>query len=44
LDACAQRHGQDTVTALDEVLPDYFAWEQQDCDETVQAALDLTAN
>jgi predicted transcriptional regulator len=39
LDAYAERHGQDAVTALDEVLADYFAWEQQDYDETVQAAL-----
>jgi predicted transcriptional regulator len=40
LDAYAQRHGQDAVTALDEVLADYFAWEQQDYDETVQAVLE----
>jgi predicted transcriptional regulator len=40
LDAYAERHGQDAVTALDDVLADYFAWEQQDYDETVQAALE----
>lgn len=40
LDAYAERHGQDAVTALDDVLANYFAWEQQDYDETVQAALE----
>jgi predicted transcriptional regulator len=40
LDAYAERHGQDPVTALDDVLADYFAWEQQDYDETVQAVLE----
>jgi predicted transcriptional regulator len=36
LDAYAERHGQDAVTALDNVLADYFAWEQQDYQEAVQ--------
>lgn len=40
LDAYAERHGQDAVTALDDVLADYFAWEKQDYDETVQAVLE----
>jgi hypothetical protein len=30
LDDYAQRHGQDAVAALDDVLADYFAWEKQD--------------
>jgi len=30
LDAYAERHGQDAVTALDDALAEYFAWEQQD--------------
>ncbi len=40
LDAYAERNGQDAVTALDDVLADYFAWAQQDYDETVQAVLE----
>jgi predicted transcriptional regulator len=40
LDAYAQRNGQDAVTALDDVLAEYFAWEQQDYNETVQAVLE----
>jgi predicted transcriptional regulator len=36
LDAYAERHGQDAVTALDDVLADYFAWEQQDYKEAVE--------
>jgi hypothetical protein len=39
LDAYAERHGQDVVAALDDLLADYFAWEQQDYDDTVAAAL-----
>ena len=35
LDAYAQRHGKDAVTALDDVLADYFEWEQQDDREAV---------
>lgn len=37
LDAYAERHGQDTAAALDEVLADYFAWEQDDFEESVAA-------
>ncbi|MGC2660888.1 MAG: hypothetical protein WA324_23275 [Bryobacteraceae bacterium] len=40
LEDYAQRRGQDTAAALDEVLADYFAWEKQDYDETVQAVLE----
>jgi predicted transcriptional regulator len=36
LDAYAERHGQDAVTALDNVLTDYFTWEQQDYREAVE--------
>jgi predicted transcriptional regulator len=36
LDAYAERHGQDAVTALDDVLAEYFAWEQQDYREAVE--------
>jgi hypothetical protein len=39
LDAYAQRHGQDAVAALDDLLADYFAWAQQDYDDTIAAAL-----
>ena len=35
LDAYAERHGQDAVTTLDDVLADHFAWEQQDHLEAV---------
>jgi predicted transcriptional regulator len=35
LEDYAQRHGQDTVTALDDVLADYFAWEQREYGEAV---------
>lgn len=31
----AKRHGQDTATALDDVLAEYFAWEKQDFEEAV---------
>jgi predicted DNA-binding protein len=37
LDDYAQRHGQDTATALDEVLEKYLEWERQDYKESVQA-------
>ena len=37
LDDYAQRHGQDTATALDEVLENYLEWERQDYKESVQA-------
>jgi predicted transcriptional regulator len=36
LDDYAQRHGQDVVAALDDVLADYFAWEQQDYREALE--------
>lgn len=36
LDAYAERHGQDAATALDDVLADYFASEQQDYKEAVE--------
>ena len=36
LDDYAQRHGQDAVAALDDVLADYFAWEQQDYREALE--------
>ena len=35
LDAYAERHGQDAVMALDDVLGDYFEWEQLDCRQAV---------
>jgi wobble nucleotide-excising tRNase len=37
LDAYAERHGQDTASALDEVLANYLEWEQQDYQESVEA-------
>ncbi len=40
LDAYAKRNGQDAATALDDLLADYFAWEQQDYEETVHAVLE----
>lgn len=36
LDAYAERRGQDAATALDDVLADYFASEQQDYKEAVE--------
>ena len=36
LEDYAQRHGQDAATALDDVLADYFAWEQQDYQEAME--------
>ena len=35
LDAYAERHGQDAVTALDDLLADYSKWEQEECREAV---------
>jgi predicted transcriptional regulator len=35
LDAYAQRHGQDSAAALDDVLATYLEWEQQDYREAV---------
>ena len=40
LDDYAQRHGQDTAAALDEVLANYLEWERQDYSETVDAVLE----
>ena len=37
LDDYAQRHGQDTAAALDDVLANYLEWERQDYTETVDA-------
>ena len=37
LEEYAQRHGQDTTAALDEVLATYLEWERQDYEESVQA-------
>ncbi len=37
LDNYAQRHGQDTAAALDEVLANYLEWERQDYRESVEA-------
>lgn len=36
LEKYAQRHGQDAVSALDEVLCTYFEWERVDFEATVQ--------
>jgi predicted transcriptional regulator len=36
LDDYAQRHGQDTAAALDEVLADALEWEQQDYQEGLE--------
>jgi len=40
LDDYAQRHGQDTAAALDDVLSAYLEWERQDYNETVEAVLE----
>ena len=40
LDEYAQRHGQDTATALDEVLANYLALEREDYKETIDGALE----
>ncbi len=37
LEAYAQRHGQDAVSALDDVLASYFEWEQLDYQASVEA-------
>ena len=37
LEEYAQRHGQDTATALDEALADYLEWERGNFDESVAA-------
>ena len=44
LDDYAQRHGQDTVAALDEVLADYLEWEREDYNETVTAVMEAYEN
>ena len=36
LERYAQRHGQDAAAALDEVLSDYLAWDEQDYHEAVE--------
>jgi predicted transcriptional regulator len=36
LDEYAQRHGQDSVTALDNALGAYLEWERQDFDDAVE--------
>jgi hypothetical protein len=40
LEAYAQRHGKDAVAALDDVLADYLAADQQEHDETIKAAME----
>jgi predicted transcriptional regulator len=40
LDNYAQRHGQDTASALDDVLANYLEWEKDDYDETVKAVME----
>jgi hypothetical protein len=37
LEEYAQRHGQDTVSALDEVLAEYLEWERGDHEKSVAA-------
>jgi predicted transcriptional regulator len=37
LEAYAQRRGQDTAAALDDVLAEYLEWERQDYEESVAA-------
>jgi predicted transcriptional regulator len=37
LEDYAQRHGQDSAAALDDLLADYFAWEEQDYQASVEA-------
>jgi hypothetical protein len=37
LEEYAQRHGQDPVAALDDVLAEYLEWERQDYQESVTA-------
>jgi hypothetical protein len=40
LDDYAQRHGQDTAAALDDVLATYLEWELRDYNETVETVLE----
>jgi hypothetical protein len=40
LEEYAQRRGQDTAAALDDVLAEYLDWERQDYNETVDAVLE----
>ncbi len=40
LEEYAQRHGQDTAAALDEVLATYLEWERQDHEEAVEGIRD----
>lgn len=37
LEEYAQRHGQDTAAALDNVLAEYLEWEREDYGESVAA-------
>ena len=37
LEEYARRHGQDPADALDDVLAEYFAWEAQDFEDSVEA-------
>ena len=37
LEEYAKGHGQDAAQALDDVLADYFAWEEQDYQASVEA-------
>ena len=37
LEEYAKRRGQDAAEALDDVLADYFAWEKQDYQASVEA-------
>ena len=37
LEEYAQRHGKDTIAALDDVLATYLDWERQDYQESVNA-------
>jgi predicted transcriptional regulator len=36
LEEYARRHGQDTASALDDVLADYLEWERQDSEEAIE--------
>lgn len=36
LEEYAQRHGQDTATALDDALAAYLEWERQDFEQAVE--------
>lgn len=40
LEDYAHRHGQDTATALDEVLANYLEWEREDYKETVAEVME----